>query len=163
MKKWITMGLTMLLLTGCGAAETFETVTDVLVQPAAALRRDIVFSPPADAAIPSMVSDEGDRLYLCGKFVLTTQTRDAGDLAGTVRAVSGYDPDGLTILETDQDGLKRYDFTWVSAGEGGNQVGRAAVLDDGSYHYILSVMAPEADSGELSQTWDVLLRSFSAV
>ena len=42
----------------------------------------------------------------------------------------------------------------------GNQIGRAAILDDGNYHYVLSCMAPEALGGDLRETWDRVFASF---
>ena len=71
----------------------------------------------------------------------------------------GYGTGQLTMLETGLGGVKRYDWTWTSAGEGGVQVGRGAVLDDGDYHYCVTVMADEASSGGLDTQWDTLFSS----
>ena len=40
-------------------------------------------------------------------------------------------------------------------------MGRAAVLDDGRYHYVLTVQADAARSGELTETWNQLFSGFS--
>jgi hypothetical protein len=79
----------------------------------------------------------------------------------TARTLCGFDRERLTVMETRPGGLKRYDWTWTSAGEGGAQVGRAAVLDDGDHHYCMTVMADEAGSGDLDTRWDALFASMA--
>ena len=65
--------------------------------------------------------------------------------------------------ETAQDGAKRYDFVWASAGENGDQLGRAVILDDGNYHYCLSVLR-DADTTEKSQiVWRDVFDSFKLI
>ena len=78
-----------------------------------------------------------------------------------MKTVSGFEPERLTILKTGRGGVSRYDFVWTAAGEEGEQVGRAAVLDDGRYHYVLTVQADAARSGELTETWNQLFSGFS--
>ena len=57
--------------------------------------------------------------------------------------------------------MKRYDFVWASAGENGDMLGRAVILDDGNYHYCLSVQRP-ADPEKTSQVvWSQVFQSFS--
>lgn len=148
------------LLAGCGTEETFETVADVLVQPAAVMKRETSVQLPQGAALSVMVSDAGDRIYLCDGYTVTVQTLDSGDLDRSLRSVSGFGRDELTVIETKQELYPRYDFTWVSAGEGGDQVGRGCLIDDGDYHYVLSIMASAAESGGLSQVWEEIFASF---
>ena len=62
-------------------------------------------------------------------------------------------------METKLGGVKRYEWTWTGMGESGAQVGRAAVLDDGDYHYCVTVMADEAAAGSLDAQWDALFAS----
>ena len=40
-------------------------------------------------------------------------------------------------------------------------MGRAAVIDDGSYHYCLTVMAAEEEAPQLRGTWQALFDSFT--
>lgn len=161
MKKcWIFLALTVLLC-GCGSTrETFETVNDSCIQSAAAVQRKILLTLPDEAALPTMENESGEKLYLCRGYTLTLQTMEAGDLSGTIQDISGYKRDSLTVMETAPGDFKRYDFVWSSAGEDGDQVGRAAVLDDGSHHYVLTCMAPADTAGELTQTWDGIFGSF---
>ena len=64
-------------------------------------------------------------------------------------------------VETVQEGVKRDDCVWTSAGEGEDQVGRATVWDDGAYHYAVTVMAGESQMRELSDIWQDILGSVS--
>ena len=71
--------------------------------------------------------------------------------------------DDLDILRTKQGDVKRYQWVWTSAGEEGVQVGRACVLDDGAYHYIVTAQASEAIAGELQAQWQEIFASVSIV
>ena len=161
MKFGIFLVTAALLLTGCGAAETFETVGDIwaameTAAPARQVRRPL----PEEAAAAAGAGD-GDPVYQCDGYELTSEVLPGGDLHRTVKTVSGFEPERLTILKTGRGGVSRYDFVWTAAGEEGEQVGRAAVLDDGRYHYVLTVQADAARSGELTETWNQLFSGFS--
>lgn len=161
MKKcWFVISL-MLLLTGCGAVDTFETVGDDLVLPVAGKQRQIVLVLPESATAPVMNDGDGSRLYLCDRYVLTVQTLDGGDLNRTVRTLSGYCAEQLTVMETTLSEEKRYDWVWSAAGEGGDSIGRAAVLDDGDCHYCVTVMADAQVAGALEEEWSRLFSGFT--
>lgn len=160
MKKLGWILLLAVLLTGCAAEETLETVADELLIPAMAQPGEIQVALPGEAALPAMETDTG-RAYLCQDYEIYIQTLEAGDLENTVRTLSGYARDSLTVLETVQENLKRYDFVWSCAGETGDRIGRAAVLDDGSYHYTLTILR-DADTTEHSQiVWNDIFDSFT--
>ncbi len=161
MKKcWIILFLA-LLLTGCGAAETFETVADDLMQPAMAPAGELTVALPESAAAQVIRSEEGERLYLCDDYVLTIHTLDSGDLEETAKTLCGFGTDSLTMIETVSEDVKRYEWVWTSAGEGGDQMGRAVVLDDGNYHYCMTVMAEAEKAGALEKEWNGVLSSVS--
>ena len=63
-------------------------------------------------------------------------------------------------METDGNGQKRYDWVWSAAGEGGDVVGRAAVIDDGKYHYCVTLQTDAAMAGDLEEAWSGVLDSF---
>lgn len=162
MKKIILCVLMMLLLCGCAAEETLETVADDLVQPVMAQPREIAVSLPGEASIPTMEGDTG-RMYLAADYEIYIQTLDAGDLNATIQTVSGYSKDALTVMNTETDGVERYEFVWVSAGEEGERIGRGVVLDDGNYHYVMTVLR-DADTTETSQIgWSDVFASFQLV
>ena len=69
--------------------------------------------------------------------------------------------EALTVLETEQDGAKRYDFVWASAADQGEQLGRAVILDDGSYHYTMTVLRDADTTESLQVVWSDVFGSFS--
>lgn len=152
--------MVVILLSGCSGEQAVETVTDELLVGVMAPEKEISLELPADAA-KSASTEDGAALYFCDGYILTVQTSPGGDLNRTVRSLCGYDRDRVTVIETKLGGAKRYDWTWASAGEGSVQVGRAAVLDDGDYHYCVTVMADEAGSGGLASQWDSMFASLN--
>lgn len=162
MKKKIVIAVLALLLTGCAAEETFETISDDIVQPVMAQPREVSVSLPGETSMPTMESDSG-RMYLVSSYEIYIQTLDGGDLNETVRTVSGYEMDALTVMQTNLDGVDRYEFVWSSAGENGDRIGRGVILDDGDYHYVMTVLR-DADTTENTQiVWNDVFNSFSLV
>lgn len=159
MKKYLFLLMTMLLLTGCGAEETFETISDELLLPVMARPEMISVQLPGETALPVIENDNG-RIYVCNDYEIVIQTLESGDLEETMKILSGHSKEDLTVMETDLNGISRYEFVWASAGEGGDQTGRGVILDDNSYHYCMSVLR-SADSSEKSQiNWDQVFSSF---
>ena len=159
MKRMLIFALVMMLLSGCAAEETLETIADDLVQPVMAQPREIAVSLPGEASIPTMEGDTG-RMYLADDYEIYIQTLESGDLDATIQTVSGYSKDSLTVINTKSDGIERYEFVWVSAGENGERLGRGVVLDDGSHHYVMTVLR-DADTTETSQiVWNDVFSSF---
>lgn len=159
-KRWMALPLAALLLTGCGVQDTFETVSDVAVQSVSAAARQVLLTLPEEAAVCVFENAQTGSLYLCDGYSISLQTLQGGDLDRTLRTVTGYGKDQLTLMQTEQQGLKRYACVWSAAGEGEDQVGRAVILDDGSYHYVLTAMAAESNAGDLTQTWQEIFDSF---
>lgn len=161
MKKfWILLPL-ILLLTGCGVQETFETIDDVHAQPVDAPVQQITLTLPDDATIMVMESDVFGKLYMCDGYTVTVQTRQSGDLNATIKETTGFKQDALNVISTSKDGLNRHECVWTAVGETGDQVGRAVILDDGNYHYVVCIMADAAIAGDMSKTWQDILTSFS--
>ena len=158
MKRIWCLLVVALLFCGC-AGQSVETVMDELVLSTMTPEKEISVKLPGEAAKSVMAAEDGAELYFCDGYVLTLQTTPSGNLERTVQTLCGYEPDKLTMLQTKTGGIKRYDWTWTSAGEGSVQVGRAAVLDDGTYHYCLTVMADEASCGGLDNQWDTVFNS----
>ena len=159
MKKWFLYVLAAVLLCGCGAQPVFETVDDDDSLFVSATVRQIQLTLPREAAKPAMQTDTGDSLYLCDGYTLQVQTFSGGDMDRTLRQLTGYCTDQLQPIRTKTAEATRYDLTWISAGEGGDQVGRAVVLDDGLNHSTVSVMAEAAKAGRLQKTWQSLMNS----
>ena len=137
-----------------------ETVADVWDVPAMANPREILVDLPEDAAASVLESDAGC-IYMGEDYEILLETMEAGDLDGTLRKLCGKGKEELTVLEREQEGLKRYEFVWAAAGETGEQLGRCAVLDDGSYHYCLTVLYPAEAEKTSNVAWSEVFQSFS--
>lgn len=159
MKRICWLLLAAVLLCGCSAEKVVETVSDEWLISVMAPQKELTVNLPSSASKSVLASEDGAELYFCDGYVLTLQTTTSGNLDQTVRHLCGYNRDRLTVMETKLGGVKRYDWTWTSAGEGSVQVGRAAVLDDGDYHYCVTAMADEADAGSLDTQWDEVFNS----
>ncbi len=158
-KRWGCICLFVILLSGCGAEETLETVSDEWIVPAMAQPREVSVRLPEDLVLP-VLEQEGRQLYMGPNYEIMLETMAAGDLQATIRNLSGYEQEQLTILETDQGEWNRYEFVWTAAGEQGHRLGRAVILDDGDYHYCMSVLR---DAEESLIVWQDVFQSFSLI
>lgn len=159
MKKWLFVALVALALTGCAEQEVFETVADELVVPVMAQPRNVTVKLPGEAAMPVSESDSG-RLYLCRDYEIALQTLTSGNLDATLRSVTGYSKEELTILETLRSDLPCYEFTWTCAGEGGDRIGQGILMDDGNYHYIMTALWDADKTEKLQVVWSEVFASF---
>ena len=157
MKRWVWMMVLSVLLCGCKAEETLETVNDEWVVPAMAQPREISVRLPDNVVVPVMEQD-GRKLYMGQNYEILLETLAAGDLNDTIRTISGFEKDHLTVLETCQADTERYDFVWTTTGEYGVRLGRAVVLDDGNYHYCMTVLR---DAEESIVVWQDVFSSFA--
>ena len=108
----------------------------------------------------SFLENDQEQVYLCDEYELILQTVSSGDLDATVQTLTGCARDKLTLVKTRQSDLDRYDFVWTSAGEKGDMLGRGVILDDGSYHYCMSVLR-SADGAKKSRiVWSDVFGSF---
>lgn len=152
--------LIMVLLTGCAAEETYETIADEILLPVMAQPGYISVDLPGETALPVIENDTG-RLYVCNDYEIMIQTMESGNLDATLKTLSGLGKEDLTVMETFSDGISRYEFVWAAAGETGDQTGRGVILDDGNFHYCMSVLW-DTDSSEKTQiNWNQVFSSFS--
>lgn len=156
MKKLCILIVFVLLLAGCQAAPTFEGVEDVYGPQPQSAPRQVALALPEN--VQTIAGDNG-KLYLCDGYEVTVETFSSGDLNGTVQQLTGFATDALTMLQTAVSGVDRYECAWSAAGENGDTVGRAVVLDDGQYHYCVTVMSNADTVGELAEDWQALLNS----
>ena len=156
-KRWLWMIVLAVLLCGCGAEETLETVSDEWIVPAMAQPREISVRLPENTVLPVMEQD-GRKLYMGQNYEILLETLAAGDLNDTIRTISGFEKEQLTVLQTGQGELDRYEFVWTATGERGELLGRAVILDDGDYHYCMTVLR---DAEESIVVWQDVFSSFA--
>ncbi len=159
MKKWMSLVCLSLILCGCGAEETFETIADEQVLSVMASPRQIALELPDGTAAPALERD-GEQVYVCENHEIILETLSAGDLKGTIRSICGYDKEDLTVMETQWQDVTRYEFVWAAAGENGDRLGRAVILDDGQYHYCLSVLRDTEEKTDQT-VWNQMFASFA--
>ena len=162
MKRCVLLMLLMLTLCGCAAEEVLETISDELVLSAMAQPREITVNLPDNAVTPVLESDSR-QMYLSEDYEILLETLSGGDVDATIRSLTGYEKDKLTVMQTQWDGVERYEFVWVAAGESGDRLGRGVILDDGNYHYCMSVLR-DAEGQKMSQiVWRDVFASFQLV
>lgn len=157
MKKCLIIVALVLVLAGC-STPTLENVGDVYAPDAQLQMRNLTFDLPEDADTQVLESDSG-KLYFCDGYEISVQTFSSGDLNDTLLQISGYDRSRVTVFQTKEGTAERYDCVWVSAGDGGDEVHRAVILDDGRYHYCLCVTAAAMEAGSLQDSWSSLFSS----
>ena len=161
MKNFCFLLVLLVFLTGCGAQATFETVSDDYVQSVAATMQQLQLALPEDAAVMTLENQGVGTLYLCDGYTITVQTLESGDLEKTLKTVTGFTSSGLQLLQTGAGELDRYECVWVAAGENGSQVCRGSILDDGNFHYVVTVMADAQTAGVLTDQWNTIMSSVS--
>lgn len=159
MKIWIAILALALTLCGCGSQEVLETVADEQIVPVMAQPRQITVKLPGEAALPAVESDSG-RLYLCQDYEIALQTLSGGDLDATLRSVTGYGREELTVMETLRSSMPCYEFTWTCAGETGDRIGQGIILDDGNYHYVMTALWDAEKTENLQIVWSEIFSSY---
>lgn len=157
MKKMLVIFLGMLLLSGC-AVQTFETVDDQNDVQAMATPATLLLDLPEEAAAPAMQGSSGT-LYFCGDYDIMVEVMPSGNLSSTLQTLTGFQREELELMQTNRCGVDCYEGVWSAAGEAGDHVGRVLVMDDGSFHYCVSIMAMAQDAGDCAEDWNAILES----
>ena len=160
MKKVLIFLLIAAMCSGCSKEKTMETVSDVHDTPVIAPMQQIMVQLPPEMASPVLESEDMGALYECDDYSVTVQTVEAGDLQESIRSATGMEIDNLQIIQTGQGSAKRYQWVWASGGDNGIQVGRGCILDDGTYHYVLTALTDEETAGEVQPVWNEIFASF---
>ena len=151
MKKLCIFLLAVFLLAGCAEKKTYETISDELESPILPKQLEMTAVLPEGAASPVFSTADAGKLYEYENCTITMQAVATGDFSGLIREVTGYSQENLQIMESVQAGLESFQVVWSSTGEGQTQVGRACILTDGNYYYVLTAMVPESKAGSLSK------------
>lgn len=157
MKKLVVIFLGLFLFSGC-AVQTFETVDDPNDVTAMAEPATLLIDLPEDAAAPAMQGNSGS-LYFCGDYDIMVEVLPSGNLSSTLQTLTGFEREELELINTQRCGVDCYEGAWSAAGEAGDHVGRVLVLDDGKFHYCVSIMAMAEDAGACMSEWNDILQS----
>ena len=143
MKKLCWVLAAAICLVGCGNVDEpmMETVADQIIEPVAAEPAPLSVWVPEEAAAQTMAGD--GECYTWGENELRIQTMDGGDIRTTLQTLTGLDPERLTVMEYEREGIQLYQTVWSSTSEEGITLGRCMVADDGNYHYCISLLSPE--------------------
>ena len=144
MRKWVLWTILPLLLCGCGREETFEIVSDEAVVPVMATPRQIAVDLPEDAVSP-VLDQEGEQMYLCDGYDIFIEICTAGDVSGTVRSLSGYEKQDLTVKLAQAE---RTYFTEIMFNHGVNPT-------NDTYSYIILPLASQEDGKAYYENPDV--------
>lgn len=158
MRVFLVLLICILCLTGCGAVQTFERIEDSAAVPvmAKASQLELTYADLEEA----LVFDNGNsKLYMCDGYSVILQTLEGGDLGRTVREVTGLDKEKLTLMKTDNNGIITYQCAWSAVGEGTDRICRAAILDDGAFHYAVTVMTNSGNMAAITKAWSPLLET----
>lgn len=162
MKKCM-VGILLLLcftLSACGRVESFEVVSDVVADYQLSEPAKIKLSIPDDATLSVMNSANGQS-YEGDHYQIIVQTYASGDVDQTLQLVTGYRKDQLKTMKVTGETYSKYVCAWSAVSEEGELVGRCAILDDGVYHYCLTVLVDAQMAGELRQDIDALFADYS--
>ena len=154
MRKIGIILLVCMLLCGCAAAPTFETLGDIpheQGEAGAPLRIQLQLPPDALRYEDS---------YFCNGYYLELQTMRTDDLSQTVLSMCGFSREDLTLMTASAGDLQRYEWVWSAVSEEGELICRAAIIADGDHHYCLTAVAPADSGGSLTEEWNRLFSSF---
>ena len=74
--------------------------------------------------------------------------------------VSGFYPEDLTVIQTASADVDKYEFVWTGATDMGQIIGRATILDDGNYHYVMTATVDSKQMEEYQEIWNGIFESF---
>lgn len=158
-KLGILIILLTILLCGCSEPPSYETLGDLGMDEMEPSARQICLELPENASVQTMQGSTG-KIYLCDGYEIMVETYRSGDLNQTLRNLTGFSKDSLTLVQTAQNGITSYSCAWASVGEAGEQIGRTTILDDGNFHYCLTVTAAAEDAYLLQPVFEALFASF---
>lgn len=145
------------LLCACGAAPTFETLGDVQHDMPSVLQKVCIQVPNSAEAFV-----EGDTTgWLAEHYSIRQETFEGQQLSETMQALCGFSTDRLTVMTSGTEDIRRYEWVWTAMSEEGQLLCRAAVIDDGRYHYCLIAEGSAEYGKELNEQWNEIFSSFS--
>ncbi len=151
----------VLLLCGCQWQQDYETMADSYIQPEVPAMGEVTLLLPTGAEVVTVENEQSGKLWLCEDYWVCLETSESGDLEETLHTLTGHDKAQLRPICLEKGQMKRYECVWLSAGENGDQINRAVILDDGNYHYALTLHTAAETAGELAQQWKNITATFA--
>ena len=151
----------LLLLCGCQGQQDYETLSDTYLQPDVPAMGEVQLLLPTSAEVVTVEHEENGKLWLCEDYWVCLQTSESGDLEETLMALTGRGREELDLICLENGQQKRYECVWLSAGENGDQINRAVILDDGNYHYALTLHTAAETAGVLTTQWKNITATFA--
>lgn len=161
MRVFTAVLIVLTFFSGCSATGNMETVLDNYDIPVSSVVNNITFTLPEGASEAVLGTENGSSLYLCDGYSVSVSAMAGGDLEQTIRDVTGFEKAELTVMATTEEACKRYTCAWTALGEGIEQICKAVILDDGTSHFVVSVMCDYNAAGELNQEMNSILDSVS--
>lgn len=157
MKRAMVLVIFFLLFSGCGIAEVYETVNDVIpVCAVADAPCKIVVELPQDALVTA--HDDSGTLYEApdGAYSILTKVMVSDSFDSAVYTLSGFAQPQLRM-----DSENACQFAWCTAGEQGEMVCRAKVYRQDDYYYALCFCLREGLGREYNGLINRVFASFT--
>ena len=152
---------TVLLLCGCQMRRDYETMADTYIQPDAPAMGEVTLLLPTGAEAVTVENGQNGKMWMCEDYWVCLETSQSGNLEETLRTLTGHSKEQLSPICLDNGQQKRYECVWMSVGENGDQINRAVILDDGNYHYALTLHTAAEAAGELTEQWKNITTTFA--
>jgi hypothetical protein len=167
LKKWAWLPLCALLLAGCAAEPTWETVNDTIEDAAtvAALGEEpyqIIFSVPMDAVLETFSQSDTRTVYTQadGEYEIEAMVLPTASIDEVVAELTGFAPDAVQTIKTERFSMPEYRFVWYSSSDEGGYLCRASVLTDAEYSYALVFSAREETGTTYRDCMNEVMDSF---
>ncbi len=167
MKKLLLFSLCALLLAGCAAEPTWETVDDTLesVAQTSAIGEEpfqIIFSVPMDAVLETFSQTDTRTVYTQadGDYEIEALVLPTSDIDEVIAELTGFSPDVVETIQTKRFEMPEYRFVWYSESDEGGYLRRADVLTDTEYSYALIFSAREETGTTYHACMNEVLDSF---
>ena len=149
------------MLCGCRGQQDYETLSDAYIQPDVPAMGEVTLMIPTSAEVVTVENEDSGKLWLCEDYWVCLLTLSSGDLEETLQTLTGRGKEALDLISLENGQQKRHECVWLSAGESGDQINRAVILDDGNYHYALTLHTAAETAGELTPQWKNITSTFA--
>ena len=152
--------LLTVLLCGCSSTDSLEMINDHFETVPVAAPAMIHLDFPEEDNV-TVAQGDGWCTYTADAYEIVVQTCASGDLNRTLQQITGYNKERLTVMEIPATNTNKYVCAWSTVSEEGEMVGRCTIIDDGVYHYCLSVLIDADVAGDIREDIDTIFATYS--